>query len=239
MEQNKWQIILHEQCEDPYYEITNGPISLIANCGFVGEDDADEENIFRRIFDSLDQSGINFHSGNPLELKQHIEIQKLKYEMEALQAKCERCEKENKDLTEALKQLVDALPKGEKLHYYHAKEQLIYARGVLVIHNEALSGEGERVKKWWEEMVIEDMPEYVKITGIGCSIIEGSIVKSEGAGIFDDPKFDNYGEPYIMLRDKHFDMHGLTKMNCRNCIPATEVDYLAYLQTTNQLKDGQ
>jgi len=27
MEKNKWQLILHEQCEDPYYEITNGPIS--------------------------------------------------------------------------------------------------------------------------------------------------------------------------------------------------------------------
>jgi hypothetical protein len=92
MEQNKWQITLHEDCEDPYYEITNGLISLIANCGFVGEDDADEENIFRRVFDALDQSGIDFHSGNPLELEQHIEILERGYKIDELQAKCDQAE---------------------------------------------------------------------------------------------------------------------------------------------------
>src|ERR1044072_1274766 len=93
MEQNKWQLLLHEDCEDPFYEITNGQISLIANCGFVGEDDADEENIFNRVKDELNTSGVRFHSGNKLEIKQHIEIQKQQYEIAALQSKCDRYEK--------------------------------------------------------------------------------------------------------------------------------------------------
>lgn len=90
MEKNKWQLILHEQCEDPYYEITNGPISLIANCGCVGETEAEEDAIFKRIFEALDQSGVRFHYGNALEVNQHIEIQKLKYDIEAIQAQCNR-----------------------------------------------------------------------------------------------------------------------------------------------------
>src|ERR1044072_1133568 len=92
MEQNKWQLLLHEDCEDPFYEITNGQISLIAKCGFVGEDDADEENIFNRVKDELNTSGVRFHSGNKLEIKQHIEIQKQQYEIAALQSKCDRYE---------------------------------------------------------------------------------------------------------------------------------------------------
>lgn len=92
MERSKWQLILHEKCEDPYYEITNGTISLIANCGFVGETDEEEDSIFKSVFDALDQSGIRFHSGNVLEVNQHIEIQKLKYDYATLHAKCERYE---------------------------------------------------------------------------------------------------------------------------------------------------
>jgi hypothetical protein len=83
--ENKWQLILHEDCEDPYYEITNGPISLCAPCGIVGETEEQEDEIFTRVLDALNTSGVDFHSENPLELKQHIEIQ-------ALQAKCDRYE---------------------------------------------------------------------------------------------------------------------------------------------------
>jgi len=131
MEQNKWQLILHEKAEDPYYEITNGPISLIANCGFVGEDDADEENIFRRVFDALDQSGIRFHSGNPLELTQHLKIQELQYETEALQAKCERYEKALKDLRSYAQGCSDG---ADYIDHDTVIERI----------NEALSGAGEK-----------------------------------------------------------------------------------------------
>jgi hypothetical protein len=144
MEQSKWQLILHEDCEYPYYEITNGPVSLIANCGFVGEDDADEENIFRRVFDALDQSGIAFHSGNPLELKQHIEIQKLKYEMEALQAKCERYEAALRDIEQPVAYLIrKADAEGAAIDGHAAMQLSSNVYFLQSIANEALSaGEG-------------------------------------------------------------------------------------------------
>jgi|SRR6478752_196125 len=127
MEQNKWQLVLHEDCEDPYYEITNGPISLIANCGFIGEDDADEENIFNRVKDELNVSGIKFHSGNKLELQQHIEIQKQQYEIAAIQSKCDRYEKALKEIAKT------ALVVGQPSFMWQA--------------NEALNGEGEKEVK--------------------------------------------------------------------------------------------
>ena len=80
---NKWELKCHET-EDPYYEITNGQISMIADCGFVGEDDAEEDGIFKNVFNVLNNSGIDFRSNNPLELAQHIEIMELKYEIERL-----------------------------------------------------------------------------------------------------------------------------------------------------------
>jgi hypothetical protein len=100
--ESKWKLILHEQCEDPYYEITNGPISLVANCGFVGEDDADEDNIFNRVKDELNISGIDFHSGNKLELKQYIEKRELQYKVDELKERCEKMAQEHADLTLAL-----------------------------------------------------------------------------------------------------------------------------------------
>jgi len=93
MERSKWQLILHDKQEDPYYEITNGPISLSANCGYVGETEAEEQRIFEIVTETLNNSRIDFWSENPLELTQHIEIQKLGYENSELQAKCERYEK--------------------------------------------------------------------------------------------------------------------------------------------------
>lgn len=131
MEQSKWQLILHENCEDPYYEITNGPISLIANCGFVGEDDADEENLFNRIKDELNVSGINFHSGNKLELQQHIEIQKQQYEIDDLQARCDRYEN-------ALKEIRFVHKSSDSSATWHLQQ-------VQNVAIQALSGEGKEV----------------------------------------------------------------------------------------------
>jgi hypothetical protein len=79
MEQNKWQLILHEQREDPYFEITNGHISLCANAGLVGESEDEEDAIFKKVTEALDNSGIDFHSESKLELAQHIKIQELDY----------------------------------------------------------------------------------------------------------------------------------------------------------------
>jgi hypothetical protein len=124
--ESKWELKLHDRVEDPYYEITNGQISLIANCGFVGEDDADEENIFNRVKDELNISGIDFHSGNKLELEQHIDIMKQSQEIEELQAKVERYEK-------ALKN-IEVLGDGATI---------MHLRTCKKVANEALAGEGE------------------------------------------------------------------------------------------------
>lgn len=88
--ENKWKLILHEQCEDPYFEITNGPISLCSPTGHVGETEDEEDEIFKKVADALNKSGIDFHSENALELKQHIEIMALQYKLDELhvQAQC-------------------------------------------------------------------------------------------------------------------------------------------------------
>lgn len=73
----KWQVILHEQVENPYFEITNGPISICANAGEVGETEDQEEAIFMALVEQLNKSGIDFHSENKLELQQHLKIMEL------------------------------------------------------------------------------------------------------------------------------------------------------------------
>lgn len=80
--ESKWKLTLHEQVERPYYEITNGPISLCASCGFVGETEEDEDAIFKNVAQVLNDSGIDFHSENALEFKQHIEIMQLQTDVD-------------------------------------------------------------------------------------------------------------------------------------------------------------
>ena len=133
MERSKWQLMLHEDREDPFYEITNGQISLIANCGFVGEDEADEDIIFNRVKDELNTSGIHFHSGNKLEIKQHIEIQKQQYEIAALQSKCDRYEKALKEI--GARNCDYQTTNSGKLHDTECRACKT---------NEALNGEGEK-----------------------------------------------------------------------------------------------
>lgn len=82
MSKSNWELKLHDNVEDPFYEITNGPISLVANCGFVGGDDAGEDAIFKRVTDTLNESGIDFHSENRLEFAQHIRIMELESQLE-------------------------------------------------------------------------------------------------------------------------------------------------------------
>lgn len=92
-------MILHEQCEDPYFEITNGPISLCCNAGEVGETEDEEDEIFKKVTDALNKSGADFHSENKLELKQHLEIQELKYKAGELQARCDKMEAALKEIS--------------------------------------------------------------------------------------------------------------------------------------------
>lgn len=75
MAQSNWQLKDHDDLERPYWEITNGPISLCVN-----DDDIEEEHItaMKEIVSALNSGGIQFHSENALELKQHIEIMELK-----------------------------------------------------------------------------------------------------------------------------------------------------------------
>jgi hypothetical protein len=76
---NNWQLIHHSDVETPYFEITNGPISLCVN-----EDDmpfeAEIDNTLEinHIVDTLNTSKVKFRSENKLELDQHIEIMELK-----------------------------------------------------------------------------------------------------------------------------------------------------------------
>ena len=86
MAKNKWEIKLNDKVEDPYYELTNGQTTLIANCGFVGETDEDEDAIFKKVANTLNESGIDFHSANALELEQHIKIMELQNELESIKA---------------------------------------------------------------------------------------------------------------------------------------------------------
>jgi hypothetical protein len=61
---------------------------------------------------------------------------RMKGEMEGYREACEELKKENKHLKDSLQGLVDVLPKGESLHYYFAKIELIHARGILLIYND-------------------------------------------------------------------------------------------------------
>lgn len=127
MEKNNWKLILHEQCEDPYFEITNGPISLCCNAGLVGETEDEEDAIFKKVADALNNSGIDFHSENKLELKQHIEILECGYKIEELQARCERYETALNQIREHIKET----------------QNKVNVMGIALIINEALSGEGK------------------------------------------------------------------------------------------------
>lgn len=86
MAKNKWELKLNDKVEDPYYELTNGQTTLIADCGFVGETDEDEDAIFKKVVDTLNESGIDFRSANALELEQHIKIMELQYELDSFKS---------------------------------------------------------------------------------------------------------------------------------------------------------
>lgn len=72
---NTWQLKEHDRIERPYWEITNGPISLC-----VDDEDIEDKDIIAMQFivNALNSGGIKFRSENALELKQHIEIMQLR-----------------------------------------------------------------------------------------------------------------------------------------------------------------
>lgn len=95
-----WQLKEHDKVERPYWEITNGPISMC-----VDDEDIEEEHItaMKEIVSALNSGGIKFHSENALELEQHIEIMQLRDQ-------AQRMEDALEELTE-LKQMKDELGK--------------------------------------------------------------------------------------------------------------------------------
>ena len=120
--ENKWELILHDGVEDPYYELTNGPISLCANCGFVGENEEDEDVIFTKVLDALNNSGIDFHSENKLEFEQNVKIMGLEYEIDEWKVKYDDLQNQlqHKDFCiQQLQELVDA----DKVHYAQLKDK--------------------------------------------------------------------------------------------------------------------
>jgi Rad3-related DNA helicase len=116
---NKWELKLHEDVEDPYFEITNGPISLVATCGYVGETEDEEDAIFKRVTDTLNESGIDFRSENALELDQHIELQQLQLKYDELKGDMQT---RNKELSELYHNLLDKYKESEQ-EYDKLKEE--------------------------------------------------------------------------------------------------------------------
>ena len=119
-ENKKWELKLHDASEDPYFEITNGQTSICAHCGFVGETDEEENAIFQKVVDTLNESGIYFHSENILEFKQHIEIMQLQSELEHWKTEHQEL-REKSQKTEAvlnleLKQKTKALERFVSMH---------------------------------------------------------------------------------------------------------------------------
>lgn len=78
MENSKWELKEHDDVERPYWEITNGPISMCVN-----DEDIEEEHItaMKEIVSALNSGGIKFRSENALEFKLHIDIMKLQTEV--------------------------------------------------------------------------------------------------------------------------------------------------------------
>jgi hypothetical protein len=72
--------------------------------------------------------------------------------------------------------------------------------------------------EWWQEREPDEMPEYLKDTR------DGEIVKAI-----------QYGDNQVLVKARVFEC----RIELRYMIPSCIADYNAYLQTTNQLKDGQ
>src|SRR6478752_1320200 len=115
---------------DGNYEITDGHILLCTNDD--PEDVTETENVLQQIARLLNESGCKFYSNNVLELNQHIEIQKQKYEIDDLQAKCDRYEKALKEIRYVHKSSDSS-----------AAWQLNQAQNIAI---EALNGEGVKPK---------------------------------------------------------------------------------------------
>jgi hypothetical protein len=77
---NNWQLIHHSDVETPYFEITNGLISLCVDEDDTPED-VTEEAMLGKIVYALNAYGLQFRSENKLELDQHCEIMQLKCEV--------------------------------------------------------------------------------------------------------------------------------------------------------------
>jgi hypothetical protein len=86
---------------------------------------------------------------------------------------------------------------------------------------------------WWKDRKVEDMPEYVKITSIPMLVERyvavGQVVKAHKHF---STSWGDYNQSGCQLFGDDF-------MSYSKCEPATTEEYEAYLQTTNQLKDGQ
>jgi hypothetical protein len=75
----KWKLILHYDVEDAYFEITNGKIIIAASEESIGWETFEEAEVAaQKIVDALNQSDIEFHSENPLEIQLHIESEEWK-----------------------------------------------------------------------------------------------------------------------------------------------------------------
>ena len=85
---------------------------------------------------------------------------------------------------------------------------------------------------WWSDREDNEMPQYIRITGFGCTVEQGGIAKVVGTGIFPDEGrcIGNEGNRYVFIEDKYKEQYGHNRMNCRNCIPATETEYNEYLK---------
>jgi uncharacterized protein YyaL (SSP411 family) len=150
MEQNKWEYRENFHSTgcgdyDGCYEVTDGHVFLCTKDD--PEDITETENALQQIARLMNESGCKFYSNNVLELNQHIEIQKQKYEIEDLQAKCDRYEKALKKISHT--SIVVGQPGSTWCDTY--LDSVAVAAGynqaldnIIPIANEALAGGGEK-----------------------------------------------------------------------------------------------
>lgn len=103
--------------------------------------------------------------------------------------------------------------------------------------------------EWWQERAIGDLPEYVKVTREDCAKDTGLYCRVHKWSPIDNllpssigeigAELEGYEPSYLCRPDLNFPGQRYGRLNAVHLLPATEADYNAYLQTTNQLKDGQ
>lgn len=86
--ESKWEV---KEWDEESYAITDGKITIVTS-------DAENGMLLSVIAEMLNESEYRFHSENKLELDQHLEIEMLRFENQALKEKTDKTEQSNRQL---------------------------------------------------------------------------------------------------------------------------------------------